>query len=510
MLCRELPPPARSRGELLRSAAGRRWPRRGAPLELVLRDGTRDPGRRRDDDRAGAGLDAAARRPHRLARARADLAAATARRRSRTPARATARSSTARGSTGPIALRDGARIRLGDQELIAVERRRDDAEAGRTIVVRARRARCPVPPAGGGAGRRRSSACTPRVRSGLRAQAPRRERGQPPLGAARPAVGQRSCACSDNDAAAVRAARRHATRWSSLIGTAEQRFGARGPARRRAAAGRPRRARLPGRRRRPREHGAPAAEEPAAPLFTPREKSCPGSGPCSSALPSTAAGCCSRARCCCRRDAHAPPGIAVFVLPVVRPLRDAVRGRRARSASAALVFLAGRFAFVAVHEAAHGLTMASFGRSVERAGFKLFFIFPYAFVDTSEAWFEPRRRRIAISAAGPGVRLHARRAVLDPCLVSPRPARRATSSSSSPSRPMSARSSTSTRSSTATATTSSSTSLREPGLQPPAKEQFERRLSGERAPRPTPRRCGATRCSGSLVRCSWAPCSRSA
>jgi putative peptide zinc metalloprotease protein len=28
-------------------------------------------------------------------------------------------------------------------------------------------------------------------------------------------------------------------------------------------------------------------------------------------------------------------------------------------------------------------------------------IFPYAFVDTSEAWFEPRRRRIAISAAGP-------------------------------------------------------------------------------------------------------------
>jgi putative peptide zinc metalloprotease protein len=29
------------------------------------------------------------------------------------------------------------------------------------------------------------------------------------------------------------------------------------------------------------------------------------------------------------------------------------------------------------------------------------FIFPYAFVDTTEAWFEPARRRIAISAAGP-------------------------------------------------------------------------------------------------------------
>jgi putative peptide zinc metalloprotease protein len=66
-----------------------------------------------------------------------------------------------------------------------------------------------------------------------------------------------------------------------------------------------------------------------------------------------------------------------------------------------LVFLAGRFAVVAVHELAHGLTLASFGRRVERAGLKLILVFPYAFVDTSQAWFEPRRRRIAVSAAGP-------------------------------------------------------------------------------------------------------------
>jgi Zn-dependent protease len=66
-----------------------------------------------------------------------------------------------------------------------------------------------------------------------------------------------------------------------------------------------------------------------------------------------------------------------------------------------LVFLAGRFIVVAIHETAHALAMASYGRKVDRAGFKLLFIFPYAFVDTSEAWFEPRRRRIAISAAGP-------------------------------------------------------------------------------------------------------------
>jgi putative peptide zinc metalloprotease protein len=65
------------------------------------------------------------------------------------------------------------------------------------------------------------------------------------------------------------------------------------------------------------------------------------------------------------------------------------------------VFLLGRFAVVAVHETAHGLTMASFGRRVDKAGLKTIAIFPYAFVDTSEAWFEPRRRRIAVSAAGP-------------------------------------------------------------------------------------------------------------
>src|SRR5262249_13621458 len=54
-----------------------------------------------------------------------------------------------------------------------------------------------------------------------------------------------------------------------------------------------------------------------------------------------------------------------------------------------LVFLIGRFAIVCVHEVAHGLAMSSFGRHVGRAGVKLVLIFPYAFVDTSEAWFEP-------------------------------------------------------------------------------------------------------------------------
>lgn len=66
-----------------------------------------------------------------------------------------------------------------------------------------------------------------------------------------------------------------------------------------------------------------------------------------------------------------------------------------------LVFLVGRFLVVAVHETAHGLTMASYGRKIDKAGLKFIFVLPYAFVDTNEAWFEPRRRRIAISSAGP-------------------------------------------------------------------------------------------------------------
>jgi putative peptide zinc metalloprotease protein len=66
-----------------------------------------------------------------------------------------------------------------------------------------------------------------------------------------------------------------------------------------------------------------------------------------------------------------------------------------------LVFVIGRLAIASVHETAHGLAMAAVGRRAGDAGVKLVLVFPYAYVDTSEAWFEPRRRRILVSAAGP-------------------------------------------------------------------------------------------------------------
>ncbi len=65
------------------------------------------------------------------------------------------------------------------------------------------------------------------------------------------------------------------------------------------------------------------------------------------------------------------------------------------------VFIGGRFLIVALHELAHGLALAHYRRKTTRAGIRLLFIFPYAFVDTSEAYFESRAHRIAISAAGP-------------------------------------------------------------------------------------------------------------
>jgi putative peptide zinc metalloprotease protein len=94
-------------------------------------------------------------------------------------------------------------------------------------------------------------------------------------------------------------------------------------------------------------------------------------------------------------------GAAAFVSAVVsgRATPLSVDGRLALGALALLV---GRLALVLAHEFAHGLTLTCMGRSVSVAGVQLVLVFPYAYVDTSEVWFEPRKRRIAVSLAGPG------------------------------------------------------------------------------------------------------------
>jgi putative peptide zinc metalloprotease protein len=84
------------------------------------------------------------------------------------------------------------------------------------------------------------------------------------------------------------------------------------------------------------------------------------------------------------------------------------------------VFIVGRFAIVMVHELAHGMALAHYKRKTTRAGIRLLFIFPYAFVDTSEAYFESRMHRIVISAAGPATDFSLAALFSIMCAVSPK------------------------------------------------------------------------------------------
>jgi putative peptide zinc metalloprotease protein len=296
--------------------------------------------------------------------------------------------------TAPVALRDGTLIRIGDQEL-RVERRRGESEAGRTIVVRPG-ASVVIGAAGVQASATRFG-MRPRVRSGYALKRLDKEEGNRRW-VLRDLSRDGYLRLSDNDAQLFR--------WLDgtrslvdLIGEAEKRFGATGSARlARLLADLGERGFLDG------VAGADArAEAPASfwrRLITPREKVLPGLGARFEALYRHGAWVLFTRPALALIAALCVIGVGVFTALIA--LRYGTPFVVAdKIGLGGLVFLLGRFAVVAVHETAHGLTMASFGRRVEKAGLKLVVILPYAYVDTSEAWFEPRRRRIAISAAGP-------------------------------------------------------------------------------------------------------------
>ena len=299
--------------------------------------------------------------------------------------------------TGPVALRDGARIRIGDQE-IGVERRRDAAEAGRTIVVRPG-ASLVIGAVGAGSVTAQATqfGMRPRVRSGYALKRLDADEGTRRW-VLRDLSRDGYLRLSDNDAYLFELL--DGTRsLVDLIGEAEQRFGETGPARlARLLADLGERGFLAG------VAGTQArAEAPTGfwrRLFTPREKVFRGVGARFDSLYRHGAWVLFTRPALWLIGALCVTGVGVFAAlialrygtPFVVANKIGIGG---------LVFLLGRFAVVAVHETAHGLTMASFGRRVEKAGLKLIVILPYAYVDTSEAWFEPRRRRIAISAAGP-------------------------------------------------------------------------------------------------------------
>jgi hypothetical protein len=300
--------------------------------------------------------------------------------------------------TAPVMLRDGARIRIGDQEL-TVERRREVAEAGRTIVVRPGDSLVVGAlgePAGVSA-QATQFGMRPRMRSGYALKRLDADEGARRW-VLRDLEREGYLRLSDNDAQLLELL--DGTRsLVDLIGEAEQRFGAGGSARlARLLADLGERGFLAGV-----AGGQVRAQAPASfwrRLVTPREKVFEGLG--------------ARFETAYRRGGWLlftrPALWSIAVLCVAGVIAfGALVGLRygtpfvvaSKLGWGGLVFLLGRFAVVAVHETAHGLAMASFGRRVQKAGLKLIAVFPYAYVDTSEAWFEPRRRRIAISAAGP-------------------------------------------------------------------------------------------------------------
>lgn len=299
---------------------------------------------------------------------------------------------------GVRTLRDGARITLGDEELL-VERRRSSTEAGRTIVVPpgdslvlpATGALAALAPAATGLGER------PRLRSGYALKRLEAAEG-PRRWVLNDLRNGKFLQLSDEDAALLQLldGRRDLT---ELAQEAEQRFGGPGPARlARLLAGLDDRGLLAG------SNGV--TNPPDQPqrlidrLSRPREVTWTGAAKLFDKLYDRGGWLLFTRAAKSVYPLLAALGIIIFgYLVVGRYGTPFVVAHKIGLGG--LVFVVGRFAVVAFHETAHGLAMASFGRHVRKAGLKLLLIFPYAYVDTSEIWFEPRRRRIAVSAAGP-------------------------------------------------------------------------------------------------------------
>jgi putative peptide zinc metalloprotease protein len=316
---------------------------------------------------------------------------------------------------GPLTLRDGARIALGDHEL-TVERRRHQVEAGRTMLVPPG-ASVVIPsygePLGPTGSRKQRVGECPRLRSGYALKRLDASEGSQRW-VLKDLVGRQAVRLADADADLLQLLDgRHSI--PDLVWEAEQRFGRVGGARlARLLADLGSRGLLA---------GAPAAAAPArsgklARLLQPRRKVWTGAGdliervyvrggwllftrPVLGAIVATAA-----------------TGLLAFgYLVMARYGTPFVVARHVGLGG--IIFIVGRVLFAMLHEAAHALTMASFGRRVGDAGIKTLLIYPFTFVDTSDAWFEPRRRRIAVSAAGPVCDLFLGGAFSLACLLAP-------------------------------------------------------------------------------------------
>jgi putative peptide zinc metalloprotease protein len=294
----------------------------------------------------------------------------------------------------PLVLRAGARIQLGDQELV-VEPQREDDEAGQTLLVPPG-ASVAIPSLAESKSTELPIGAHPRLRSGYALKRLEAAEGTRRW-VLKDLVGKKLVRLADPDAALLQLVDgRHSV--PDLVREAEQRFGPAGPARlarllsalgsRGLLAGAPV----------PTSDGTDAGR--LARLFRPRQKAWAGAGELFNRAYQRGGWLLFTRPVLAVVAVTGVVGLATFgYLIAARYGTPFVVARKIGLGG--LVFLVGRLTFAAVHEAAHGLTLASYGRKVGEAGVKLVLIFPYTFVDTSDAWFEPRRRRIAVSAAGP-------------------------------------------------------------------------------------------------------------
>lgn len=300
--------------------------------------------------------------------------------------------------TRPSRLADGSRLRFGTEELV-VDRHRGEHEAGRTIVVQPGQS-LQLPAAQGNAhlaATATSFGDRPRLRSGYALKRLDASQGQRRW-ILRDLVGEKFLSLTDDDASLLGLL--DGTRsLAELVREAEGRLGKAGAGRlAQLLAELGERGLLAG------SVGAPAESQPPGGvmqrLLRPRQRAWSGAGEFFERLYERGGW-----RLFTRTALALVFLLVVVGIPVYAYLLAARYGTpfvvAQKVGLGGLVFVLGRFVLVAAHETAHALTMASFGRRVHSAGLKLLLIFPYAYVDTSEAWFEPRRRRIAVSSAGP-------------------------------------------------------------------------------------------------------------
>jgi putative peptide zinc metalloprotease protein len=319
--------------------------------------------------------------------------------------------------TAPVRLHDGAEIRVGNQRIEVQVRRRAD-EAGRTIVVPLG-ASLLLPAAGN------ASLCPaqtadgrpPRLRSGYALKRLDASEGDRRW-VVRDLRGESFLRVSDSDAKLLRLL--DGTRsLADLVAEAERAFGQLGPVRlARLLADLGERGMLAGVQTDPAGDAA-APDSRWRALLRTRERTFDGVGPMIDRIYRSGGWILFTRPVLVAIAALVVAGFGVWIALVVgrygTPFVVAER-----LVLGGLIFLAARGLLVAAHELAHGLALASVGRHVQRAGLKAIFIFPYAFVDTSESWFESRRRRLAVTGAGPVSDLALAGAFAIACLLLPR------------------------------------------------------------------------------------------